>query len=764
MKQSYILILLFLLFGQNTIAQKYFGVNGEVFGKTVLQKKRFDWKTIKSGNFEFNFYRGGEDIARKSLIKAEQDYFKITEILGYTPFTVMKVYIYNSEADISQSNLEIPTDRDEELKLNNFSKSRILLAYTKNDSLFQNKLITEIATLFVQDMLYGGSFKETVQSQIFLTVPDWYISGIAVFIASQNQLVDNTQFKEAIIRNANKKLSNITGSEAQLIGHSIWKYIAVRYGKDNISNILNLTRIIRNEQSSITSTLGVSYNKFLKEWKDYYVNGSNYEKPNTVVNEIKPSDSSENKPFFNNLGINEIDTDAYKFNDQSLEKFKLQANIETQSAENKPSLSLSTKKSAKSDDVKISSVKSYSNFLTTNGFQLGVLFDPVRGFCVNSSITYKDLLGNNVLKFNAYTKPSSPLFKSYDLDISYGNYTNKIDYLFKYNKRSYNIDGIDDRNEFLFRPLNIVRQEDKTIQQQRRIISQKFSVDIVYPIIKGLRAEFSPAFLRTTDIEYELPGRGNINSNFLNPNFHLVYDNSKPLNNYLDIGSKAKVSLEKYISFSDQKQNFNRFNIDIRHYQKLLKGLILAARVNYTTSYGAAPKFSILGGTENWVNRTIYDARGLLPGKEGDFRDILFYNFPGQLRGFEAVKLFGNSHLLSNIELRTLVAEYLPASAVSSSFLSNLQLVAFYDIGTAWKGKKGPFSRQNSLNTILLGSDGISPFFAEVTNFRSPFISGTGLGLRSSILGYFVKLDYAVGMENKVFNKPMTHISIGRDF
>lgn len=124
---------------------------------------------------------------------------------------------------------------------------------------------------------------------------------------------------------------------------------------------------------------------------------------------------------------------------------------------------------------------------------------------------------------------------------------------------------------------------------------------------------------------------------------------------------------------------------------------------------------------ENNLNRTIYDAKGLLPGPTGDFRDILFYNFPGQLRGFDFARLFGNNYILSNIELRTHLADYFPRSSMSSTFLRSLQLVGFYDIGTAWNGTKGPFSRQNSLNTILIGSDGISPFFAEVTNFKNPF-------------------------------------------
>ena len=63
-----------------------------------------------------------------------------------------------------------------------------------------------------------------------------------------------------------QKLSRLTGREAALAGQSVWNFIAQKYGKSNISNILNYTRIIRNEEKSIAITLGVSFNQMMYEW------------------------------------------------------------------------------------------------------------------------------------------------------------------------------------------------------------------------------------------------------------------------------------------------------------------------------------------------------------------------------------------------------------------------------------------------------------------------------------------------------------------
>ena len=81
-----------------------------------------------------------------------------------------------------------------------------------------------------------------------------------------------------------KKLGKLSGKEAGIVGQSIWNYISENYGMNNISNILNLTRINRSEQNSIIYTLGVTYDRFIDDWKAYYINmsdqvNSSYQQP-----------------------------------------------------------------------------------------------------------------------------------------------------------------------------------------------------------------------------------------------------------------------------------------------------------------------------------------------------------------------------------------------------------------------------------------------------------------------------------------------------
>jgi hypothetical protein len=766
-------IVFLLLLGFHTVwAQKYFGISGEKFGTSKVQKKVMNWKTVRSNNFEFNFYKGGEDISRRSIYRIENEYSRITEILGYTPFSIMKVFVYNNPSDLEESNIGLSSQTEIDKKNINLSKARIQIAYNKNDSLFYQSLIKEVSTLFVYDMLYGGSLKESMQSQLLLSLPDWFIKGIASYIAHPENNLDQAQLKTLLLEPNSRRVNHFMNQEAEIIGESIWRYIALKYGRDNISNILNLTRIIRNEQSSITSTLGISYLKFIKDWRNYYLVG-----PKSTTDENTPStlNISDQKTFepksseteILNLKPGEIDTENYKFDPENVTAYaalKREISNKPGGSEKQEGLSVLSNGLRRKQEIKIGPTKTYNNFLVSNANAVFLAMDPVRRFGLGYNASFNDLLENNVVTANIFLKLSSPFIKNYDYTLSYGNYSRKIDFLFKFTKRSYNIEGIDNTNDFLFRPLNIFPLDNRIVSISRRISSQKLSVEFIYPLPKNISVRLSPAFFKSSDLDYELPGKKTLTDNYFNPNFQLVFDNSKVMSATVDLGTKAKLELDRYYEISNSIKNFERINLDARHTQKILKGFLIEGRYNLTLSRGRSPKFSMLGGVENWINRTVQDAGNQIPGPEGDYRDILFYNFPGQLRGFQMGRLFGTSHMLANLEARLVMSEYFPSSSISSTFLRNLQLVGFYDTGTAWKGSKGPFSKQNSLNTTLIGNDGKSPFFAEVTNFKNPFLQGFGLGIRTSLLGYIVKADYAWGLEDKEIFKPRLYISLGRDF
>jgi hypothetical protein len=287
-------------FFNDSIAQRY--PSQETFGKNRVQYKKFNWKIFRTTNFEIYHYQGGTSLARLTAQYAESEFDKITDILGWTPYNRVKIFLYNSPAELEQSNMGLSVlDNLSDQKLN-LAQSRVEVAYTGDQIGFRKKLVRDISLLFVYDMLYGGNMKEALQSSLLLTLPEWFMSGTAAYIA-EGWSPELNDYMRDFFKNRNiRKPTLMTGDDATLIGHSIWNYIAERYGKDKISDILNLTRIIRTEQTSITSTLGVqSYNRFLRDWRAYYLNQTKnaeqfYSDPNPTwkykLNEFNVTDAS----------------------------------------------------------------------------------------------------------------------------------------------------------------------------------------------------------------------------------------------------------------------------------------------------------------------------------------------------------------------------------------------------------------------------------------------------------------------------------------
>jgi hypothetical protein len=129
------------------------------------------------------------------------------------------------------------------------------------------------------------------------------------------------------------------------------------------------------------------------------------------------------------------------------------------------------------------------------------------------------------------------------------------------------------------------------------------------------------------------------------------------------------------------------------------------------------------------------------------------------MRGFDQNIRNGNSFMVFNSELRLPVVKYLLNRPTRISFIDNFQVVGFGDIGTAWSGPN-PF-----LNNILFTRYvNQSPVGVVVKEQRNPIVEGMGFGLRTRLLGYFIRADWAWGIEEGVVQPRKFYVSLSLDF
>jgi Tol biopolymer transport system component len=294
-----------------------------------------------------------------------------------------------------------------------------------------------------------------------------------------------------------------------------------------------------------------------------------------------------------------------------------------------------------------------------------------------------------------------------------------------------------------------------------RNISQELRYSVRFPFLPTfcVRTEF---FVRRDQTSTLAQNRQSLDipsftQRWVGGKVELVFDNAIPKGLNLWNGTKFKVFYEHYEDLDNKNGQLNTVGFDFRHYQKLHRQLILATRVTYNTSFGPSRVKYVLGGVDNWISAKQEDG-----GNSPTSVNYSFQALATNLRGFKQNIRSGNSFAVVNTEIRWPIFTYLFNRPIRNEFISNFQIVPFFDIGTAWVGPD-PYSEENTYNQIRVVEN--QYLNATVINVRDPIVAGYGSGLRTKFLGYFIRFDAAWGVQDlEASKKPIYYFSLSLDF
>jgi Tol biopolymer transport system component len=263
----YLFLILFLGCGTEAWAQ----FDQERFGKNRVQHKEFNWYFYTSANFEVYYYDKGGVNAKMAIEYLESEFNKLTQNIGYVAYTKPRIYLYNSPEERLQSNLDLNAQQYTEEGQTKFTRLVAEVAYKGRMDLFKEDLLFATSKVIVREMLYGASVADAFQANLITNFPDWYVDGIANYLAKGWSREMDDYIRRYLKNTSNPKLHTLTDLEAGLVGQSIWNYIAEKYGRRYVSSILNLSRINRSEENSIANTIGINIKSFLTDWQQFYL-------------------------------------------------------------------------------------------------------------------------------------------------------------------------------------------------------------------------------------------------------------------------------------------------------------------------------------------------------------------------------------------------------------------------------------------------------------------------------------------------------------
>ena len=330
-------------------------------------------------------------------------------------------------------------------------------------------------------------------------------------------------------------------------------------------------------------------------------------------------------------------------------------------------------------------------------------------------------------------------------------------------------------NEYILSYSNLKKRLDREYTFHRMIIVNNmiegFNYDLVYDYVHEVFAKYSWPFdqirsLRTTfnfrndyqvykSIEHNSLLEPSVSSNRAGIKLEYVFDNTRNPALNIHHGTRYKIFGEYFQPISELKENTFIVGIDYRKYIPIIGNFIWANRFAASSSFGTQRLIYYLGAVDNWMfpsfNQNIQIDQS---------QNYIYQTTATNLRGFSQNIRNGNNFAVINSELRLPPFALLGRRPVKSDFLANFQIIGFFDVGTAWNGLN-PFDDANSLFRQEFYQ---KPITVIVINQNEPIVAGYGFGVRSRLFGYFIRADWAWGVQNGFRQKSKFYLSLSLDF
>lgn len=311
--------------------------------------------------------------------------------------------------------------------------------------------------------------------------------------------------------------------------------------------------------------------------------------------------------------------------------------------------------------------------------------------------------------------------------------------------------------------MNLSSISNINYEYQMKTLTHDVQYKIKYPInevssIRGTLYYRNDRYVIKSQDDITLPVKY-IYDNWAGVKAEYIFDNTRPRGLNLYNGWRMKFFGEYYrqinVDSLTKRHDLIVLGGDIRHYLKVHRSLIWANRLAGSTSLGTDRLCYYLGGMDNWVGAKFNTQQEIKHQEHYAFQAIAT-----NMRGFQQNARNGNNFVVFNSELRWPIFQYFANHPISSDFFNNFQVIGFTDVGMCWYGAN-PFSEENTTNKYSFYKN---PITVIINEKKQAIIAGYGFGLRSRVFGYFVRVDFAWGVDNYTQQNRMITFSLGTDF
>jgi Peptidase MA superfamily/WD40-like Beta Propeller Repeat len=292
-KKIILFVIPFLLFQLIAFAQ---------FGQNKVQYKNFDWYYIQTDHFDIYFYNGGANLAEFTAKIAEKSLNAIQNSFNYKINNRVSIIVYNSTNDFQETNT---TDQYLTEGIEGFTelfKNRVVIQFMGSYKEFEHLIHHELTHAVINDMFYGGSLQNIISNNISVDLPLWFNEGMAEYQSLGWDVNTDMFIRDAIINEYLPDIEDLNGYFAYRGGEAVFHYIAEKYGKQKIGELVNKVRNTGSVNMGLKESIGLTLDELNDRWKKdikkkFWPDVALHQDPDEFAKGL--TDTKKNESFYN---------------------------------------------------------------------------------------------------------------------------------------------------------------------------------------------------------------------------------------------------------------------------------------------------------------------------------------------------------------------------------------------------------------------------------------------------------------------------------
>jgi len=245
------------------------GLTAQSFGQNKVQYKDFDWLLISSPNFDVYYYGADPHLSEFTAEVAEEAHEQISKHLRWTLKKRVSIILYESHNDFQQTNVIWQYMQEGIGGVTELFKNRVVLPFEGDYEQFRHVIHHELVHAILNDMIYNGNIQSIIAGRVKLRIPLWANEGLSEYLSMNWDTKADMIMRDLSINEEMPTIEQLESYMAYKGGQSVWRFIAEKYGREKIGEIINAMKMTQNAEKGFERALGMDYKDLTEKWHKY---------------------------------------------------------------------------------------------------------------------------------------------------------------------------------------------------------------------------------------------------------------------------------------------------------------------------------------------------------------------------------------------------------------------------------------------------------------------------------------------------------------